>query len=540
MSRFAWKNRGQTAQFAEKRFHRWPTESQNREKPSISQGFDAPALGDTHSSLASLRPTCIVNLHAGFNTTMVENIEQDVARTLIRRWLEESNTSRAELARRSRVSKSIVTRFLAGHSLAPSNSTKILAALHPHFSEAEIDTCIDDFKLRQFTSLAVHRSSAGDSLTASDYDYYAKQARASRLLADAYDSLATKGQGHQAKASSLFFRAEEAFGDNFAAAAPAALMGTRLLSNIGDLNNAEQHCSRIEAIYTRRMGHSMVARVRSLRGWILIDKGDYSAAIDLFRHNLDDSSMSCDTEMCRDAIHMLCLGHLGLGASLRGDAARSALEVAESYGRRWLANLDADHANDVSYGFVHFRLGQIAAARSQRGNLLPDHVLRAQALFGSEVPRTFVSIFKADRLLENGDTRAAIRLAMQSVETDSSISYALGMARGVRIQSLALLQEARGEEALARAIVSAALDPWSRFGASTITQLAQDIARHLHNTLDRKSYGALLSDIWSNFVSKDDVFRILRQSHAENAQHVNALLRSFPAPPPDICDHMAP
>ena len=404
-----------------------------------------------------------------------------LARQLLREWLRLRGYSIRDLAKRSGLQPSVLSRFLAGETaLKPSSALKLYGAFHGH---------MHPLRKRQFLEAAsllslaqVFRHDPALSIYPMDADLSAVQGRVAgkELMAAGHDI----ANFAPLEAIHLYRAAEAAFGAASNDGTWAALHIAQRFMTLGDYGRARRELERTERVYASIMDPETKAQTHTKWGWYHYYTGTLRQAERRFQQCIAIArETGADRLASEGAEHFLARTYFEMAKQCpHKSGADEWLHKAET-------QFDYCYQSRMRTGdnvaFDLFRKSQVLQwrGRAHEAQKLRD---RARQMFSGMLVTIYVDMEEAQIALANGQARWPMRKAEEAVRGWAHIRYAKGIADSLRFLGDLETSSGRLTQAVEHYVAARCVFPPG--GPQGTRELDADI-RHLSGILAHQNSG---------------------------------------------------
>jgi hypothetical protein len=423
---------------------------------------------------------------------------------MIKIWLERNALRPAWLSQQTRLSPSILSRFLnQKRQLDEVSALRVYNVIKWRMSPSEQQSYLEaagllDLIVDALVQITPNRPPLPYApyhplLTGVDY----MRAAYAKRIADAIP---------------LFYAAERAFGPGSTNAAYAACEASHGLTMLGDIPRASGEYERIATTYAGVMDIVTQARYATVRGYMEFDRGDLGAANRWFRHCIDLAQQTGAPDLADESYLYMVLIPVEI-ARCAPDAPANEAPLAEA--DRWMEQIIQhdlrDTAREQQSWLHYFRRSQLREAQGRHLDAQSDRKMACESIGSQTAPSLgHFNIKAAELALERGDTKVAMRHATHSLEDFMAIFYIGGTARATRVMATAALMEGKLAQALELVIAAASINPFGTYqDRAKLDQVIHDVRARVQNGFTAKEFAWVMNDLRAKAESHQDAFKPL-------------------------------
>lgn len=447
-------------------------------------------------------------------TTNAQESDWQLARKMVQMQLKMQNTNAAGLAQRAGLSRSIVSRFLAGHRLDVASALKIYQTIQPGMSATEKVTLLRAMGLLELATMlqnsvpVIHQP-----ITEGPFEL------GCRLMIAGAETDPLRGLP-------LYQQAEQAFGLGSSVAVHAACMIVRCLLDLSEFTRAEVELTRIASVYDGKMELDTQERLIAFHGWLYFGCRDMAQA-KLWFSRLQEMQAKLGIDV-GESDHFIGMVDTRLGTQASTAAEADQLfSQAEAHLSTATKLHQQNRQGEITSAFDALRLSQLYAAQSRHDDARRER-LRARTIFriySSTGTHLHCDVDTANELLLDGETAKAARIAHEALDVFTAAGYAQGVARSLRLLSLASMQEGQNSEALEAAVAGVCINPYATHGPKHwLRDLMTELNAVVIWEVGHKQHAQLLAKIRERAMERRGVFSRLQRLPAYKDASLEKLL----------------
>jgi hypothetical protein len=454
-------------------------------------------------------------------TTNAQESEWQLAREMVQTQLQALNANAAWLAQRAGISRSIVSRFLAGRRLDVASALKIYQTVQPGMSATDKLALLQAMGLLELAMMLQNSVPVMRQPISED-----PFELGCRLMIAASETTPLQ-------ALPLYQQAEQAFGPGSSVAVHAACMIVRCLLDLSEFTRAEVELTRIASVYDGKLELDMQERLIAFHGWLYFGCRDMAQA-KLWFSRLQEAQAKLGIDI-GESDHFLGMidTRLGMQASSAAEADR-LFSQAETHLSAATILHQQHRQGEITAAFDALRLSQLYAAQSRHDDARRER-LRARTIFRIySTTGTYMhcDVDTANELLLDGETAKAARIAYEALDAFTAAGYAQGAARSLRLLSLASMQEGHNSEALEAAVAGVCINPYATHGPQ---HWLRDLMTELNTAIlweaGHNQHAQLLAKIRERAMERRGVFAPLQRLPAYTDASFEKLLADLSGAP---------
>ncbi|MCL5274960.1 MAG: hypothetical protein M1434_09505 [Chloroflexi bacterium] len=323
----------------------------------------------------------------------------------------------------------------------------------------------------------------------------------------------------------LFLAAERAFGPGSTNAAYAAIEAGVVLSIIGDVARAESELIRVGTQYADVMDIPTQEHYAYGRGYLEFDRASLGAADRWFRQSIAIAQHAGAPELIEESLVYMVLIPLEIARSAP-DTPGLGARLAEA--DRWMEHIiQRDTAREPVWWGNYRHRALLRQAQGRHDDAQSDRRNARKYISHAVSPgQHHFHIDQAELALDLGDTAAARRLAIPSLEDWTMMRYSGGMARATRVLAMAALLDRDARLALELAVAAACINPFGTFQDRAKLDLVLRAARDdVRRELLPKDYTRLVKDLRAKAETQQGAFNPLSAVAPSRKTDLDAVFR---------------